>query len=330
MAKDSDFDPSDLFHDVPEPPKRDDRAVVPGAGDDGYEVIGGDDTPDDDAAAAPVPPPIPVVPRADRVKKQVKSADDVTFENEFESAQRERSREPKNDDLSGKHGDPGATKPRKKSKSTDSSGPRETSKATAEARVDEVWTRSAEWNPTLVKIIPAALLVAFLVYSLLSAMKFGMAFAALFIGCFVLLVLSYPILITLERPVRMTPEQAARDYFDALSHHFPHYRRMWLVLTANARSTPEYSSYAGFCDYWKRRLASVRPSGAGAWTPIEFKVDDFQADKSAGKTALDADFTVVVSVRGRSAPIASFKQTAGFVKGPDKMWYLNDGRVEKL
>lgn len=327
MADDSQFDPSDLFHDVPEPPKKPDRAVAPGPVDDGYAVIGGDDNPDDEAAA-PVPPPIPIVPRAERVKKQAKSTDDVTFENEFESAQRERSRETTRDDLGGER-EGKAPRPRKKSKATDASGPRETSKATAEARVDEVWTRSAEWNPTLVKIVPAALLVAFLVYSLLSAMNFGLAFTVLFIGGVMITILSYPILITLERPVRVTPEQAARDYFDALSHHAPHFRRMWLVLTANARSTPEYSSFAGFCEYWKRRLASLRPSGVGAWTPLEFKVDDFQADKSAGKTALDADFTVVVSVRGRSTPIASFKQTAGFVKGPDKMWYLNDGRLEK-
>lgn len=326
MTKNSDFDPSDLFNDVPEPPKKPDRAIVPDPVDDGYAVIGGDDDPAD---SPPVPPPIPVVPRADRPKKQAKPAADVAFENEFESAQRERTREPRREDPAGERGDRDASKPRKKSKSADSSGPRETSKATAEARVDEVWSRSAEWNPTLVKIVPAALVVAFIVYSLLSAMKFGMAFAALFVGCAVLLILSYPILITLERPVRMTPEQAARDYFDALSHHAPHFRRMWLILTTNGRSTPEYSSFAGFCEYWKRRLASLRPSGVGGWTPLEFKVDDFQADKSAGKTAIDADFTVVVSVRGRSTPIASFKQTAGFVKGPDKMWYLNDGRLEK-
>ena len=27
----------------------------------------------------------------------------------------------------------------------------------------------------------------------------------------------------------MTPEQAVKDYFAALSHHVPHYRRMWLL-----------------------------------------------------------------------------------------------------
>ena len=60
----------------------------------------------------------------------------------------------------------------------------------------------------------------------------------LLVGGLGAVVLSYPILITLERPVRITPEQAARDYFGALSHHFPHYRRMWLLLSARGAPRP--------------------------------------------------------------------------------------------
>ena len=34
----------------------------------------------------------------------------------------------------------------------------------------------------------------------------------------------------------MTPEQAVKDYYAAASHHFPHYRRMWLLLSADGQA----------------------------------------------------------------------------------------------
>ncbi len=42
---------------------------------------------------------------------------------------------------------------------------------------------------------------------------YGTAFLTLIVGCIAAAILSYPILITLERPVRITPEQALRDYY---------------------------------------------------------------------------------------------------------------------
>ena len=74
----------------------------------------------------------------------------------------------------------------------------------------------------------------------------------------VAVVLSYPILITLERPVRITPEQALRDYYGALSHHLPHFRRMWLLLEHGGRISTAYGSFEGFKAYWKDRLANMR------------------------------------------------------------------------
>ena len=74
----------------------------------------------------------------------------------------------------------------------------------------------------------------------------------------VAVVLSYPILITLERPVRITPEQALRDYYGALSHQLPHFRRMWLLLSTAGRISTAYGSFEGFKAYWKDRLATMR------------------------------------------------------------------------
>ena len=93
--------------------------------------------------------------------------------------------------------------------------------------------------------------------------------------------LAYPILITLERPVRMTPEQAVRDYYGALSHHMPHFRRMWLLLSKAGRISSAFGSFEGFKNYWKDRLASVREGHAGSLTPLVFDVSEFQAEKSA-------------------------------------------------
>ena len=106
----------------------------------------------------------------------------------------------------------------------------------ASEAVTEVWSRSAEWGGTVLTLVGASLMLMALLYVLLSFEEFGLAFCVLVAGGLALAVLSYPILITLERPVRITPEQAVRDYFAALSHHMPHYRRMWLLLSSVGRS----------------------------------------------------------------------------------------------
>ena len=143
------------------------------------------------------------------------------------------------------------------------------------------------------------------------------------------MVLSYPIVITLERPVRVTPEQAARDYFGALSHHFPHYRRMWLLLSARGRVSPQYASYEGFKSYWINRLGELHDSRVGRFSPLVFQVDEFEAEKSGGKTEIEGKFRLRVYVRGRrgEGPIWSLPLKRSFVRGPDKMWYLNEGTL---
>jgi hypothetical protein len=168
-----------------------------------------------------------------------------------------------------------------------------------------------------------------LIYFALGAEAYGLAMMLLIAGCVVAAILSYPILITLERPVRVTPEQAARDYFGALSHHLPHHRRMWLLLSSRGRVSPCFASYEGFKKYWHTRVAQLRQGQAGPLSPLVFIVSDFRADKSAGKTELKGSFNVKVFVRGRRSqgPITTLAVERDFTRGPDNMWYLDDGTL---
>jgi hypothetical protein len=195
--------------------------------------------------------------------------------------------------------------------------------------VEQVWTRGAEWAGTLLLLVAAGCVSFVLIYGLISAEMFSLAFLALLASGLVLAVLSYPILITLERPVRITPEQAVRDFYAALSHHVPHYRRMWLLLSREGRVSGAFASFEGFRSYWKARLAQLRQGRASGWTPLKFQVEDFKAEKSAGKTDIEATYTVKVSVRGRVAegPVETVRVRTTLVKGPDRMWYLDRGTL---
>lgn len=199
-----------------------------------------------------------------------------------------------------------------------------------ESPVSEVWSRGAEWGSDLVTVGVLGLIVLGLAYVLLTSVSVGLGFLALFLGGIACVLLSYPIVVTLERPVRMTPEQAARDFCGAASHHFPHYRRMWLLLSDRGREQGPFDDFPGFKAYWKERIAALRKKGnAKGSTPLTFEVSEFRADKSAGKTAVKADLTIRVLVRGRESegPIASYSYSLGLAKGPDRMWYLNRGTL---
>ena len=73
----------------------------------------------------------------------------------------------------------------------------------------------------------------------------------------------------------------------------------------------------------------MRSGHAGALTPLVFEVADFKADKSAGKVRIDAEFTLKVWVRGqrKAGAIHVIPMTIALVRGPDKMWYLEDGTL---
>jgi hypothetical protein len=195
--------------------------------------------------------------------------------------------------------------------------------------VEEIWSRPGEWGGTLI-VVGACLAVALLVFFFCWETElYGAGFLALLIGGLAAVVLSYPMVITLERPVRITPEQALRDFYGALSHHLPHFRRMWLLLSKAGRVSTGYGSYEGFKSYWTARLGRLRQGHAGTWTPLVFEVEDFKADKSAGKVKIDTEFRLNVSVRGQrqAGPIHSIPMRMSLVRGPDKMWYLESGTL---
>lgn len=199
-----------------------------------------------------------------------------------------------------------------------------------EPAVEVVWTRGAEWGPTIVRVGAAVLAVAVVLWLTLS---FGNALITMMImaaGGLLVLALAYPIAITLERPVRITPQQAVEDYYQALSHHFPHFRRMWLLLGRAGKTSGAYGSFEGFQAYWAGRIERLKATGkASKSTPLLFEVAEFDSDKSAGSTRVDAQYIVRVFVRGRKAegPIEVANIRTELVKGPDRMWYLTDGTL---
>lgn len=193
--------------------------------------------------------------------------------------------------------------------------------------VEQVWSRSAEWGQNLLILASAALPLFLLGYLLLSYEQYGLAFMLLIVSGLILALLSYPLVITLERPVRVTPEQAVRDYFNALSHHVPHYKRMWLLLSNAGRVSSDYASFEGFRSYWRNRLARLREGRASSLTPFKFQIDDFKSEKSAGMSEIEVSFVLRILIRGRrqEGPVETTQVKTTLVKGPDRMWYLDKG-----
>jgi hypothetical protein len=199
------------------------------------------------------------------------------------------------------------------------------------ALVEEVWSRTAEWGQTLLVVGAWLAFIGLIVYFGFGVEHIWASLVALSVGGVVAVCLAYPILITLERPVRITPEQALRDYYGSLSHHLPHFRRMWLLLSTAGRISTAYGSFDGFKAYWKDRLANLRSGHTTSMTPLVFEVAEFKAEKSAGLVRIDAQYTLKVSVRGQrsSGAIHVIPMTIALVRGPDRMWYLEDGMLPR-
>jgi len=198
----------------------------------------------------------------------------------------------------------------------------------SEATVDEVWTRWGEWGPTVIQLAAGLGLVLILTYFFFNWFGLGAAFLSFVVGVAGLILLSYPIAVTLERPVRMTPEQALRDFYGSAAHHFPHYRRMWLLLSDEGRISSEFDSFATFRSYWKHRMTKLRGASVKSTTPLAFSVTEFTGDKSAGQTAIDASYKLTVRPRGEDGTVLDEVEIeTSFVRGPDKMWYLNRGTM---
>ncbi len=194
--------------------------------------------------------------------------------------------------------------------------------------LDRVWTRWGEWWPTLLVLLVGTAVLIWIVQATFSLDDLGRPLFLLVLGGAGLIVLSYPILITLERPVRITPEQALADYFGALSHWFPHHRRMWLLLAMPSTEEPPLHSFGQFKAYWSNRLARLKATHNAGPTPLVFTIGNYKSEKSGGKTTLDAKYTIEVR---RGSPqgevLAAYRDSQRLVRGPDRMWYLTKGRM---
>jgi hypothetical protein len=197
--------------------------------------------------------------------------------------------------------------------------------------VEQPWSRWAEWGPNLIALGAWTTVLLLLVYFVIGQEFYSLALVLLLVGLLVAVVLSYPMLITLERPVRVTPEQALRDYYSALSHHVPHLRRMWLLLSTAGRVSTAFGSFEGFKGYWREELGRLRDRRAGPLTPLVFEIANFKSEKSAGKSRIDVSYTVNVSVRGKrsAGPIHTIPASISLVRGPDNMWYLENGTLPR-
>jgi hypothetical protein len=266
--------------------------------DHSYDVVGGDDdlfTVDEpDAPPSPVPVPVPR-PAAPETERKPKSKPKI--KEEWEVSDEDVATFDAEDE---------------------------------DSQVDQVWSRGAEWGSHLFFVGLAAAVVIFGVYKAIAAIQFLLAVAIFVFGGVALLVICYPIFITLERPVRITPEQAAKDYFAMLSYPWPFYPRMWLLLSNSGRAAPEFSSYSQFKSYWKKKLAAIQGGRAAFPNPLRFKVESFASEKSAGQTTVHAKYTLKV-FKGEpgsgNKEIASYAMATNVIKGPDRMWYLGSGTL---
>ncbi|MBV8488136.1 MAG: hypothetical protein JO161_07640, partial [Planctomycetaceae bacterium] len=190
--------------------------------------------------------------------------------------------------------------------------------ALARPVVQETWSRAAEWRQTLLVLAAWAFTMFGLLFFAARGELFGMTVLVLLLGFVGGMILSYPLFITLERPVRLTPEQAARDYFGALSHRFPHYRRMWLLLSTRGCTSEHFSSFEEFKAYWMRVVDRLRQTYTSRFTSLVFKVMEFQGEKSAGRSEMDARFKlkVLVSEGEEERPVLTIALQRSFVRGP--------------
>ena len=151
--------------------------------------------------------------------------------------------------------------------------------------VQETWSRWAEWGPNLIAVAAWLAVALFLAYFVFGQEFYALAFVLFIVGLLVAVVLSYPMLITLERPVRITPEQAIRDYYGALSHHVPHLRRMWLLLSTAGRVSTAFGSFEGFKGYWHGPTGPAAKGTRRAAHPARFRDRQFQVGEKRGEVA---------------------------------------------
>jgi hypothetical protein len=187
--------------------------------------------------------------------------------------------------------------------------------------VDEVWSRWTEWKE------PILWSAGGIVFSILIVV--GGYWVATLIFLLASLYGAYYIVISLEVPVRVTPEQAVKEFYGAAAHRLPNFRRMYTLLTADGRQSDEFSNFAGFRSYWQTEIAGL--SRTATWlVPLDFRIEGFRCRYNGEKTLARVHYVLKVVPRGRPE---SDESTGEFtaqnlaVKGPDGQWYLNDGTL---
>jgi hypothetical protein len=140
---------------------------------------------------------------------------------------------------------------------------------------------------------------------------------------------AYCVVTSLEIPVRVTPDQAIQEFFAAASHRLPNYRRMYFLLTDEAKHCGVFHDYVQFRAYWADRLAEL--SRSPVWlVPLEFCIEGLKHRYNDDKTMATMRYLIKVVPRGRAEfvkPLAEFDARNVVVKGPDGQWYLNDGTM---
>ncbi len=225
------------------------------------------------------------------------------------------------------------TKPSRSSRAADSDDdiatrPRRASRSSASPSdaVEQVWSRWAEWGGSLVRFGIGLVVAGYLLYATFTFSAIMLWLGVLLVCVVGLTILAYPLLITLERPVRMTPEQALKDFFGAFSHLVPHTRRMWLLLARGGRTSPDYKDFVEFNAYWKNRVNTWKSEvkNGGMLNPFDIELVDFKAEKSAGQTEIEAKYSARVIERdGSHKVVLTYGGTIRAVRGEDKMWYLD-------
>jgi hypothetical protein len=185
--------------------------------------------------------------------------------------------------------------------------------------VEQVWSRWDEWKEPLAWTVAAA---GFAILIIVAGVWVPMAILVASLGY-----ATYQVVISLEIPVRITPEQAVREFYAAVGHRLPNLRRMYLLLTSDGKKSEHFDDFADFRAYWKAQLS--RLSRAPVWLfPLDFRVAGVRCRYNPEKELAVIRYRLQVFPRGCGEsvdPIAEFDASNLAVKGRDGQWYLHHG-----
>ena len=149
--------------------------------------------------------------------------------------------------------------------------------------VEQVWSRGRNGDGTWRSWRPSLVITGLVFAWLISAGSYMLALVSVLAGGAVFILCSYPILISLERPVRITPEQAVKDFYGSLSHHVPHFRRMWLLLSTGGRNSGHFSTFPEFKTILGRPARQAPRGARGAIQPPEIRGRRLQVRQEPGQ-----------------------------------------------